>query len=76
MLNNTEFVFGSNKYNTVRNMDGAFVASNKRPTEEEIYSDIYANRELISDHIANKVSDRFKQGLISKGLLSRENAES
>lgn len=76
MLNNTEFAFGSNKYNTVRNMDGAFVASNKRPTEEEIYSDIYANRERISDHIANKVSDRFKQGLINKGLLSKEKIES
>ncbi len=73
MLNN--IAFGSNQYNTVRNIDDAFIASNKRTTEEEIYSDIYANRERISDHIANKVSDRFKQGLIKKGLLGKESVE-
>lgn len=77
MLNKMEFPYASGitAYNTVMKSENAFFFDNKRLTEEEIYSDIHNNRERISDHIANKVSARFKQSLIEKGLLSEEKAE-
>lgn len=77
MLNKTEFpsAFGSTTYNTVRNSKDVFLLGKDKLTEEEMYSDIYENRERISDHIASKASARFKQSLIDKGLLSEEKVE-
>ena len=77
MLNKTEFpfAFDSNTYSTVRKNKDVFLLGKDKLTEEEMYSDIYKNRERISDHIASKASARFKQSLIDKGLLSEEKVE-
>ncbi|BBI69868.1 hypothetical protein PKHYL_40590 [Psychrobacter sp. KH172YL61] len=77
MLNKTEFpfAFDSNAYNTVRKSKDVFLLGQDKLTEEEMYSNIYENRERISDHIASKASARFRQSLIDKGLLSENEVE-